>query len=342
VLAGAIGLVSAGVLGWALWKGANPPPEPVKEKLPASLAASVPYSPPQMVIPRQAPPLLQATPVHYPPPLPAIPSVQPPAPAPPPQPPTAPAVHLAGIQPAAPPKPYRLTYSDPPPPPGHAAGGPGAAGADGSSKISYAAMGLDGVKAGLLGDQTFLLLPGILPCVMDTAVNSTFAGPVQCHLDADVKPHGVVLLDRGSRIHGWYNNQVQTGQARLFVQADWVEDPASGCFVKFDNAPVADAIGQAGVPGSVDEHYMQRFGAAVLLTLGQGGESLAQAAVSKGNNTYLNFNGGSNGVDTIASAILRKQIDIPPTVTVNQGSRIAVFVTKPLDFSPCYDLKTKG
>ena len=75
------------------------------------------------------------------------------------------------------------------------------------------------------------------------------------------------------------------------------------------------------------------------------GESLAQASLSKGGNTYLSFGGGggggSNGIDSIASAILRKQIDIPPTITVNQGSAVAVFITKVLDFSPCYDLSLK-
>ena len=237
-----------------------------------------------------------------------------------------------------------LVFAEPAPrpvqkPPGSLDGAGGAA--NNTSRVVYASRDIDGIKAGLLGDQTFLLSPGILPCTMDTAINSTFEGPVQCHIDGEIKPHGVVLLGRNSRIHGWYHNQIQSGQNRLFVQADWVEDPNSGCFIKFDNAPISDAIGQAGIPGSVDEHVMQRFGAAMLLTLGQGGESLAQAALSKGGNTYLNFNGGSGGLETIASAILRKQIDIPPTITVNQGTAIAVFVTKILDFSPCYDLKIK-
>lgn len=350
LLTAGIGVAVAVAVGFALWRNSNPPEEPIKEKLPTKLAVDVPYTAPTMIIPRQPAATNVSTaapPVHYEP-----------VPQPLPPPPATPVLHLPGVPSAPPPrpKPDMISFADSPFPalPGGAARPPGAGGTSGTagagqdptnaggsaSRVVYAASDIDGVKAGLLGDQTFLLTPGILPCTMDTAINSTFEGPIQCHLAADVKPHGVTLLGRGSRIHGWYHNQIQSGQERLFVQADWVEDP-SGCFIKFDNAPISDTIGQAGIPGSVDQHYLERFGAAMLLTLGQGGESLAQAALSKGGNTYLNFNGGSNGLDTIASAILRKQIDIPPTITVNQGTDIAVFVTKVLDFAPCYDLKLK-
>ena len=343
--------VCAGVIGLAAWHNSSKPPPPMKEKLPTQLGASVPYTAPVMVIPRPAapPPLTQAgfaPPPRYEPP----PASSPPAAAPPPtvagtQQPGFVRAATAAAQPPARPKPNMISFADPPPLHQRMGAGqppPGTPTASlPASDVVYATSHLDGVKAGLLGDQTFLMEPGLLACVMDTGVNSTFEGPIQCHIDHDIRPHGVTLLSRGSIIEGWYHNQIQTGQNRLFVQADWVRDPSTGCFIKFDNAPIADGIGQAGVPGSVDPHYLERFGAAMLLTLGQGGESLAQASLSKGGNTYLSFNGGSNGLDSIASAILRKQIDIPPTITVNQGSAIAVFITKVLDFSPCYDLSLK-
>lgn len=344
-----LGVAVCGVAGVLLWKNANPPEEPAKERLPAEMGAVVPYSAPKMMIPPQPP--VAATPVSVSaPPLRFDPPKPPPAASTPTL--TMPArdpvtkVTAAAVPPVLYPTPHMMSYAAPPAPPpgngGRAAPGAAPEGGEPASGVVYAASKLEGVQAGLLGDQTFLLTPGLLPCVMDTAIDSTFAGPVECHIPADVKPHGVTLLDRGSVVHGWYKNDVQTGQSRLFVQADWVEDKATGCFIKFDNAPVSDSVGRAGIPGNVDPHYLERFGAAMLLTVGQSGESLAQAALSKGGNTYLSFNGGSGGLETIASAILRKQIEIPPTITVHQGTAIAVFVTKPLDFSPCYSLKLKG
>ena len=346
VAAFAILAMMGGVVGFALWRNANPADDAVKEKLPSSLGATVAYAAPVMVVPKSATapaPAAVATPVAYtqpryePPPQPVLAPL-----------PAAPRVSLGAVTKAERPKPYMLTYAAPPPV-AKLSGAPGAPGEpEEDSKVAYTASVVDGVKAGLLGDMTFKLMPGLMPCIMDTAINSTFEGPIQCHVPFDIRPHGVTLLGRNSIVHGWYKNQVQTGQSRVFVQADWVHDPATGCFIKFRNAPIADSVGQAGVDGSVDEHNLQRFGAAMLLTLGQMGESLGQAALSKGNsnngNSYLNFNsgGGSNGVEQIATMILRKQIDIPPTITVNQGAAIGVFNTEVLDFSPCYDIKVKG
>lgn len=141
-------------------------------------------------------------------------------------------------------------------------------------------------------------------------------------------------------MHGTYNNNVQTGQARLFVQADWIEDKVSGCFVNLASSPIADPIGQTGAAGNVDPHNWERFSAAMFLTGIQMGESLGQAALSKGGQTYLNFNSGG-GLDSLASQILQKQIGIPPTITLQQGSMISVFLLKPLDFSGCYGLALK-
>jgi len=343
-----VGAVAATVLCITLWKSQHPPEVPTQEKLPAELGVVVGYTPPPMVIPptRVAvalPPQVAA---------PAAP-IAPPAPQPAPliMPKTDPVVRMmpagGGTAAPPPPKPYMLTFADPPAPSGasgkpNGSGQPGGPGvAEKLSGVVYAQSSLDGMKAGLLGDQTFLLPPGILPCIMDTAINSTFEGPVQCHVARDIVQHGVTLLDRGSIIHAWYHNNIQTGQARIFIQANDVVDPVSGCFVQFSNAPVSDTIGQTGVPGNVDNHYLERFGAAMLLTIGQGGESIAQSAMSQGGNTYLSFNGGSGGLDTIANTILQKQINIPPTITVHQGDPIAVFVVKYLDFSPCYDIAIK-
>ena len=336
MLVAAIASVMAGTVGFAMWRGENPPPEPVKEKLPTSLGATVPYTAPQMIIPRLAPPV-QPTNVALSSP-PTMTQQQPPAIV---QGIQAPSVQSVVKKEPDRPKPYMLSFGEPPPPAVKAAAPASGPGPEDESQVAYTASKVDGVQAGLLGDQTFLLLPGILPCTLQTRVDSTFAGPVSCEIAQDIRPHGVTLLGRGSIVHGIYSNATASGQSRLFVQADWVHDPASGCFISFQNAPMSDPTGEAGVDGSVQNHYLARFGAAMLLTLGQMGESLGQAALSKGGQTTVNLNSGG-GIESIAQAILRKQIDIPPTITLNQGSTIAVFTTRVLDFSKCYDLKVRN
>ena len=63
--------------------------------------------------------------------------------------------------------------------------------------------------------------------------------------------------------------------------------------------------------------------------------------MSKGGNTYLNFNTGG-GVGTISQQLLSRTINIPPTITLNQGTEIALWVTKYVDFSPSYRLEPTG
>jgi type IV secretion system protein VirB10 len=247
---------------------------------------------------------------------------------------------VGNIKPPAEPKPNLISYDDPAVKPKEAAASDGSAasGKPGVPHIAFATSKVTGVMAGLTGDQTLMLMPGLMPCVLDTAIDSTLPGPVMCHLPGDVRPHGVTLLDRGSQVYGYYKSDVQNGQSRLAVAADWINDPTTGCFVQFDNAPMADQQGRSGLDGHVDNHTFERFGAAVTLSLIDAGLGILQSAVSKGGNTYLSFNSGGE-LSSVASQILRKQIDIPPTISKNAGELIAVFVNKPLNFSGCYELK---
>jgi type IV secretion system protein VirB10 len=345
-----VGAAVLGVVGFDLWRSYNPPQPPVKEALPQTLGSIIAYQPPPMATaPRPAP---APAPAAAPAPPPASPASAPPlAPMPAYRPWSNPIVAASHpIKPTSAPKPYAVsipvtTAADP----SHAAGqGNGStAGANGTSSadgdVVYADTKLKGQRAGLIGDQTLLLPPGLLPCILDNSIDSTFPGPIQCHIPMDIKPHGVVLLDRGTIIHAMYQSNVKTGQARLSAPASWIEDRATGCNVNLPDTPISDPLGETGIPGSVDNHYMQRLGAAVLLTFANSAVQLAQAALSQGGNTYLSFSsGGGGGVESIANTLLQNSINIPPTITVNQGTAIAVFVQKPIDFSRCYLLEFRN
>jgi type IV secretion system protein VirB10 len=174
-------------------------------------------------------------------------------------------------------------------------------------------------------------MPQIIPCALDTAIDSSLAGPIMCHITQDVlSPRGVVLMARGTAVTGEYKNEVKTGQARLFTMAATAITP-EGIPVPLDS-PMADGLGRAGTTGEVDNHYFERFGAGILLSIGEGAMGLAQAVLQKGGNSYFSINSGGSGVSDIATEILRKQIDIPPTIVVPPGSLVAIVVRYPIDF----------
>lgn len=337
---GIIGLCGA-AFAYLAYAGWNPAPEKLKEKLPAELGSVEPYVPTEFALPpkREEP--------RPPPAMPPQPHVQPAAASLPiPQPQQMPLARVESHMATATKKEPGLdmvSYDDPAVKPKAAASDSDPAsgtGTPGVPHISYAMSKVSGIKAGLTGDQTLLLMPGVMPCVLDTAINSDLPGPVQCHLAQDIRPHGVTLLDRGSTIYGFYKADVHNGQSRLAVAADWINDPVTGCYVSFDNAPMADQQGRSGLDGHVDNHYFERFGAAVILSLTDAGLGILQSSLSKGGNTYLSFNSGGE-MSSVASQILRKQIDIPPTITKNAGEMIAVFVNRPLNFNGCYELRDR-
>lgn len=264
-----------------------------------------------------------------------------PTPQPPPAPPAPQPMQLSNLLPTPEQKHVRmLSYAAPPAQPTTPQTGTGM-GMEGrpaqGTTVAFRGTQLPGAKAGAALDQTFLLMPGVYHCVLDTAVQSDIPGAFACHTQSDIRSHtGVVLMERGTQIVGEYQSQIHQGQSRIPTLAVTAYTP-NGVPVPF-NAPMADGLGRAGLDGRVDNHWRQRFGSSVLLLLTQGAVNAAQAAAQSGNgNSYVNLNGGG-GLDNVATEALRNSINIPPTITKNQGDDVAFFVTAPIDFSPAYSL----
>ncbi|HET7881602.1 MAG TPA: TrbI/VirB10 family protein, partial [Acetobacteraceae bacterium] len=207
--------------------------------------------------------------------------------------------------------------------------------------ITYKAAAFEGSKAVTIPDRNLVLMPGPLTCIMDTMIvtGQSEEAPFQCHLDRDVlSPTNVTLMEAGTQVIGSYKSVTGDGQDRVIAVTASAVTP-NGVAVQL-GGPLADQLGAAGVPGSVDNHWWQRIGAAVVLSLVDNGFGLAQAALSKGGSTYLNFNTG-DGVGTLGQQLRAKTVNIPPTISVNQGARVALWVTRFIDFSDAYRLEPR-
>ncbi|MER8589668.1 type IV secretion system protein VirB10 [Mesorhizobium sp. M1338] len=194
-------------------------------------------------------------------------------------------------------------------------------------------------RATLLPHPDLVITQGtIIPCILQTAVDTNLPGYVKCVLPKDVRgaTNNVVLLDRGTTVIGEIQRGLQQGDARVFVLWTRMETP-DHALVSLAS-PGADELGRSGMPGTVDNHFWQRFGGAMLMSVIQGG---FQAA-----GQYAGSSGGGSGINSFQSnagqaveTTLRATINVPPTLKKNQGDAVSIFVARDLDFSDVYDLR---
>ena len=171
----------------------------------------------------------------------------------------------------------------------------------------------------------------VIPAVLETAINSDLPGFVRAVVSRDVRGFDgtTVLIPRGSKLIGQYRSGVALSQTRAFVVWSRVITPDG---VSIDiGSPGTDDLGRGGLEGETDTHFFQRFGSAILLSvMGAGLERFANSDNS--GNTAIII-GSQQQASQVASIALQKQIDIPATITVPQGTPLQVFVTRDLDFA---------
>jgi type IV secretion system protein VirB10 len=205
--------------------------------------------------------------------------------------------------------------------------------------------------------------------VLETAVQSDLPGMVRAVVTENVWSFDGrrVLIPAGSRLIGEYKSGIAQGQTRVFIV--WTRMLRSdGVSVQLGSNG-ADDLGRAGNAGFVDNHYLERFGSAVMLSL-VGGASQFLSAYGQntngyGNGTVITSTDPVTGIVTqtqtgvnqnrlslqareiaaqnisqsltnIAQEALRNSINIAPTIYLDQGTRIIVFVRRDLDFSALY------
>ncbi|MBT0671342.1 type IV secretion system protein VirB10 [Novosphingobium profundi] len=193
---------------------------------------------------------------------------------------------------------------------------------------------IETVRASLIKNRDFLLSAGtVIPCTLQTAINSTQAGFVSCVINHDVYSEDghVVLLDKGTKVLGQYSGGITQGQARMFVLWTRALTPRG---VAIDlGSPAADALGRSGMSGGVDTQFWARFGAALMMSVLEDASNIAGRAVAN-QGTYT-----TQVPSEMGNTILRDSKNIKPILKKNQGDSAAIFVAKDFDFSPVYDLK---
>ena len=217
---------------------------------------------------------------------------------------------------------------------GDATGAASKGATDFSDQLAHSA--IQTVRATMVADRNLLLSAGtVIPCTLQTAINSTQAGFVSCVINHDVYSENgrVVLLDKGTKVLGQYSGGITQGQARLFVLWTRALTPRG---VAIDlGSPAADSLGRAGLPGGVDTQFWARFGVGLVISVLEDASTIASRAVA-GQGTYTTEVPGNT-----AQTVLQNTMSIRPILKKNQGDTAAIFVAKDFDFRTVYDVRLR-
>lgn len=190
-------------------------------------------------------------------------------------------------------------------------------------------------KAGALD---FMLIHGtVIPCALYTQIISDYEGFVTCRVTQDIySANGSALLvERGSMVSGTQKVAMEQGKGRIFTSWADIETPL-GVSIRIDSLG-AGALGATGSEAWVDNHFSERFGAAILLSFVDDALSALSNEASKDNN--VQFDNSTDNASDMASKALDSSINISPTGYTYIGQRINILVARDIDMSSVYDFR---
>lgn len=184
----------------------------------------------------------------------------------------------------------------------------------------------------------------MVPAVLITEISSDVPGEVLAQVSRDVydsQREEALLIPRGSKLLGRYDNQATAGGDRLLVAWTRLIFP-DGRSVTLPDLQGKDAAGAGGLRDQVDRHRGETLGTAALLSLIGAGAQLAQPAGGYG--AYGNYPtqgqvmAGAAGqqMAQVTTEMLRRQLDVRPTIRIRQGTPFNVFLNRDVTFSGPY------
>jgi type IV secretion system protein VirB10 len=194
-------------------------------------------------------------------------------------------------------------------------------------------------SASFIRSPDALLVRGTyLRCVLETRIITDLAGYTSCLLTEPVYSINgrSLLLPKGSKIYGAYGGG-PTGK-RVEVIWDRITTP-NGIDVAM-SSPGIDQLGGAGHPGQYSAHWGSRIASALMISLIA--DAFKYAAAENGPETTTVTGSGLAVQSPYESATARSMERLanealserrPPTVTINQGTVVSVYVAKDVDFS---------
>lgn len=174
----------------------------------------------------------------------------------------------------------------------------------------------------------------VIAAALITGIHSDLPGQITAQVTENIydSPTGrILLVPQGTRVIGQYNNSVQFGQSRVLLVWNRLIFP-NGRSIVLERQPGADAEGYAGLQDGVDYHWWELAKAAGLSTLLSIGAELA----TNDDDRLIQAirNGGQDTINDAGQQIVRRQLNVAPTLTIRPGFPVRVIVTRDLVLEP--------
>ena len=186
--------------------------------------------------------------------------------------------------------------------------------------------------------QPYVLFEGTtIDTVLTNRLNGEFVGAIKVMVSNPTYSHDGqhVLIPEGTFLLGNVQKVSGFGQKRLAVIFHRMLMP-DGYSVDLDQFPGLDQIGQTGLKGKIDNHYIEIFGASIALGIIAGAaESTTSSGYNQsGSDSYRQ--GIASSISQSSANVLDRFINIPPTHTIFEGNRVKVYLTQDL-LLPAYE-----
>ncbi|OJV13476.1 MAG: hypothetical protein BGO27_04620 [Alphaproteobacteria bacterium 33-17] len=218
------------------------------------------------------------------------------------------------------------------------------------------------VKASRIGETDYTVAQGkIIDAILETAINTDMKGYIRGVVSRDVYGESgrAIMIPKGSRLVGNYSAEIKRGQKRVTIVWSRIIRP-DGVDIMVDS-PGIDQIGRAGAEGFVDNKYFEVMSNAILLSVityavSYQAEQYTNQQQTQGQTQTITTTNPTTGevtqttiqpektigqkslydsqqnINDAAKNIAKGSLDERPTITVDQGTRIKVFVKKDLLF----------
>ena len=143
----------------------------------------------------------------------------------------------------------------------------------------------------------------------------------------------VSFSSRRAALIGQYDSQVAFGQSRVLLVWTRLIMP-NGRSIVLERQPGADTAGYAGLEDEVDNHWGMLFKAAALSTLlGVGAEAWHRAA-TRAISSRRCAAARQDSINQTGQQLVRRQLNIQPTLTIRPGFPVRVIVNRDLVLEP--------